>query len=130
MKKILIFLFAAIISLNAGVKQLDMEPSNITEDMQIIDTRTPAEWKDTGTIKGAYKISLTKDDRKTIDENFIEKVKASGINLSRPIYVICKSGRRGEMAAKLLQENGINDVTNLKGGMDKLISHGYKTVKE
>lgn len=130
MKKILVFIFGLTICLNAEVKQVDMEPSNIKEDMQIIDTRTPSEREKTGTIKGAYKIPLTKDDKKTINEDFVKQVKNSGINTSEPIYVICKSGKKGEIAANLLYESGIKDVTNLKGGMDKLISHGYKTVKD
>lgn len=129
MKRILMFLCGLAIALNAQIKQKDVDPSVIREDMQIIDVRTPAEWKETGTIKNAYKVSFTKDDKKTPNPNFFKEVKATKIDLNKPVYVICKSGKRGEKAAEALEKNGVKDVTNLKGGMDKLIADGYKTEK-
>lgn len=129
MKKALIFLCGLAIALNAQIKQKDVDPSVIKEDMQIIDVRTPAEWQETGTIKNVYKVSFTKDDKKTPNPNFFEELKATKIDLNKPVYVICKSGKRGEKAADVLDKKGVKDVTNLKGGMDKLIADGYKTEK-
>lgn len=45
----------------------------------------------------------------------------------KPILLYCRSGNRTQQAAKLLQEHGFTDVTDLKGGIQEWISKGYGT---
>ncbi len=71
--------------------------------VQIIDTRTPAEFE-LGTISGAVNIPVD-DIRKRLNE----------IDKNKPVVVFCAVGLRGYIAARILMANGY-DVRNLSGG--------------
>lgn len=71
--------------------------------VQIIDTRTPAEFE-LGTINGAVNIPVD-DIRERINE----------IDKNKPVVVFCAVGLRGYIAARILMANGY-DVRNLSGG--------------
>lgn len=71
--------------------------------VQIIDTRTPAEFE-LGTINGAVNIPVD-DIRKRLNE----------IDKNKPVVVFCAVGLRGYIAAHILMANGY-DVRNLSGG--------------
>lgn len=71
--------------------------------VQIIDTRTPAEFE-LGTINGAVNIPVD-DIRKRLNE----------IDKNKPVVVFCAVGLRGYIAARILMANGY-DVRNLSGG--------------
>lgn len=45
----------------------------------------------------------------------------------RPVLVYCRSGNRSLQAAKLLKENGFQDVTDLEGGIGAWASKGFPT---
>lgn len=66
----------------------------------LVDVRTPAEFS-TGSVKGAINIPLN-----TI-QNQLSKFKNK-----TNIIVFCKSGGRSSMAKTILEQNGINNVTN------------------
>lgn len=71
--------------------------------VQIIDTRTPAEFE-LGTISGAINIPVD-DIRRRINE----------IDKNKPVVTFCAVGLRGYIAARILMANGY-DVRNLSGG--------------
>lgn len=71
--------------------------------VQIIDTRTPAEFE-LGTISGAVNIPVD-DIRELLNE----------IDKNKPVVVFCAVGLRGYIAARILMANGY-DVRNLSGG--------------
>lgn len=71
--------------------------------VQIIDTRTPAEFE-LGTISGAVNIPVD-DIRERLNE----------IDKNKPVVVFCAVGLRGYIAARILMANGYN-VRNLSGG--------------
>lgn len=71
--------------------------------VQIIDTRTPAEFE-LGTISGAINIPVD-DIRERLNE----------IDKNKPVVVFCAVGLRGYIAARILMANGY-DVRNLSGG--------------
>ena len=73
------------------------------DKVQIIDTRTPAEYE-LGTISGAVNIPVD-DLRQRIHE----------IDKDKPVVVFCAVGLRGYIAARILMANGY-DVRNLSGG--------------
>lgn len=129
MKKIIFLAVSAFVIANADVSTINVDLSLITKDKQIIDIRTPAEWENTGTIDSAYKISFTKDDKITPNENFLQEISKSGIDTNKTVYIICQSGKRGAKASKFLSDNGFKDVVNLDGGMKELIQEGFKPTK-
>ncbi|HHP0338303.1 TPA: rhodanese-like domain-containing protein [Campylobacter lari subsp. concheus] len=124
MKKIFLSLALCASFVLAEVKNIDIN-AGILENYQVIDVRKPSEWAQTGTIKNAIKISFYNEDG-SVNKNFIEEIKK--ISSSKPIAIVCRSGLRSAKASALLDQNGI-EVTNLKGGMNALLSQGYKTSK-
>ncbi|EGK7484981.1 rhodanese-like domain-containing protein [Campylobacter lari] len=124
MKKIFLSLALCASFVLAEVKNIDIN-ADILENYQVIDVRKPSEWAQTGTIKNAIKISFYNEDG-SVNKNFIEEIKK--ISSSKPIAIVCRSGSRSAKASALLDQNGI-EVTNLKGGMNALLSQGYVTSK-
>ncbi|HEC1786211.1 TPA: rhodanese-like domain-containing protein [Campylobacter lari] len=123
-KKILLSLMLCTSFVLAEVKNIDIN-ADILENYQVIDIRKPSEWAQTGTIKNAIKISFYNEDG-SINKNFVEEIKK--ISSNKPIAIVCRSGARSAKASALLDQNGI-EVTNLKGGINALLSQGYETSK-
>ncbi|ELF2319859.1 rhodanese-like domain-containing protein [Campylobacter lari] len=123
-KKILLSLMLCTSFVLAEVKNIDIN-ADILENYQVIDIRKPSEWAQTGTIKNAIKISFYNEDG-SLNKNFVEEIKK--ISSKKSIAIVCRSGARSAKASALLEQNGI-EVTDLKGGMNALLSQGYETSK-
>ena len=116
MKTILYSLLAAIMMIgcdnSAATKGFDsVDATRFTEvieneQIQIIDTRTPAEFSE-GHIPGAVNID--------IDSEEFEAMVAK-LDKSRPVAVYCRGGRRSKEAAKHMVSCGL-DVTELSEGI-------------
>lgn len=86
------------------------------EQMVLVDVRTPSEWKQTGIPAGAAAISVTAHPEGS--KGFVADVLAlvNG-DRTRPVAVICRTGRRSAAAQKLLEKNGFTRVYNVTEGM-------------
>ena len=91
------FLFTKIDSIST----IELE-QKLKENIQLIDVRTPGEFR-RGHIKNAKNVPLNAIGQFTpiTDET---------------VYVICHSGARSKLAAKILKKKGY-DVINIQGGM-------------
>lgn len=78
-----------------------------TDDAQILDVRTPEEYKG-GHIANAKNINWN-------DDNFMEH--AHALDKSKPVFVYCLSGGRSGAAAKALRKEGFKTVYEMPGGM-------------
>ncbi len=78
------------------------------ESVELIDVRTPAEFREVHATM-ARNVPL---------ETINAKQLMSGRNgdADRPVYVICRSGKRAEKACEQLQAKGISHVVNVEGG--------------
>ena len=76
------------------------------ENVQIIDTRTPAEFSE-GHIPGAVNIDIDGADF---------EAKIAALDKSRPVAVYCRGGRRSKEAAEQMVSCGL-DVTELANGI-------------
>lgn len=76
---------------------------------QIIDVRTPAEYKG-GHIKGSKNIPL-----QSLQQNLVK------LNKTKPVITCCASGARSSAAKSVLQNNGFTEVYN-GGGWSSLQS--------
>lgn len=101
--------------LNAGLPTAALERISVTdlrdaigraEVMQLIDVRTPREWRD-GHIPGSINIPVGE---------LPTRVK----QLRRDVgtATICEAGYRSMLAASLLEHDGITQVTSVTGGME------------
>lgn len=77
-----------------------------TTNAQLLDVRTPAEWK-----KGKVATATCVD---FMNNNF--KKNAAKLDKSKPVFVYCASGGRSVKASEILQNAGFKQVYNLTGG--------------
>ena len=83
------------------------------EDVQILDVRELYEWN-AGRIEGAVHVPL----------NEVMAGRGDGhLDASKPVYVVCRSGNRSELASLMLRARGY-DAHNMEGGMQAWQSEG------
>lgn len=88
-----------------------------TPNAQLLDVRTPAEWKE-----GKVKVATCVDYMSTDFSKNVTK-----LDKSKPIFIYCASGGRSAKAAIMLQEAGFTKVYNLTGGgFSQLRDNGLK----
>ena len=127
MKKIIFALLFLATSLMAELTQVWATPEFADKNIKIIDIRTPAEWKETGIIKGSYTITFF-DERGNFNvENFLKQLNMA-VKKDEQFALICRVGSRTGMVSEFLSEKLGYKVINLKGGIMKMIHDGYKTV--
>jgi rhodanese-related sulfurtransferase len=104
------FLYSRMSGANVnGLKELDasafQQELAESSDYTFIDVREPSEVRQ-GYIKGAINIPLGQ-----------LATRLQEINKNKPVKLYCRSGNRSKQAAKILLDNGYDDVTHLKGGI-------------
>ncbi|MCB0464505.1 MAG: rhodanese-like domain-containing protein [Aequorivita sp.] len=76
------------------------------KDAQLVDVRTPEEFAE-GHLENAQNINV-------LETNFITE--AEKLNLEKPIYIYCRSGKRSAKAALILKDVGFKEIYDMKGG--------------
>lgn len=127
MKKILIGLLIMTTALLAELTQVWATPQFAEKNIKIIDIRTPAEWKETGIVKGSYTIMFFDEKGNFNIETFLKQLDMA-VKKDEPFALICRVGSRTGMVSEFLSERLGYKVTNLKGGIMKMIYEGYRTV--
>jgi rhodanese-related sulfurtransferase len=126
-KKILFGLLITASALMAELQQVWATPQFADKNIKIIDIRTPAEWKETGIVKGSYTIMFFDEEGNFSVESFLRQLNML-VKKDEPFALICRVGSRTGMVAEFLSEKLNYKVINLKGGIMKMIHEGYKTV--
>lgn len=85
-----------------------------TTDAQLLDVRTPQEYKE-GHLSNSLNIDYKSSD-------FREKIKS--LDKTKPVFVYCLAGSRSAAAAGILHENGFEKIYDMKGGYLKWTSSG------
>jgi hydroxyacylglutathione hydrolase len=83
-------------------------------EVQIIDVRSPEEWRK-GHLPGAIHIPLA-----LLPDRITE------LDRSLPIVLQCQGGGRSSIATSLLQSEGLSNVSNLAGGYDAWVAQGFE----
>ena len=94
----------------------EMQQISKMEDVQLVDIRTPKEFK-TGFIPGSQNINYFS---KTFDTD-LEK-----LDKSKPVIVVCRSGKRSAKCSKKMIEAGFIKIYDLKGGLAKWKHEGFE----
>jgi len=127
MKKIILSLVLLSGILMAELQQIWSTPGFADKGIKIIDIRTPAEWKETGIVKGSYTIMFF-DERGDFNlESFLRQLNMA-VKKDEQFALICRVGSRTSMVAEFLSDKLGYKVINLKGGIMKMIFEGYKPV--
>ena len=111
---------------------VDVNNEQITElsnsNIPIVDVRRSSEWEQTGVIPNS--ILLTFFDEKG-DYNFhqwYEKLRLE-IDESKPVILICRSGKRSKIIAQMMNENFDHVIYNAKRGIISWIDEKLITVE-
>ncbi len=76
------------------------------KEVQLVDVRTPEEFAE-GHLSGAKNINV-------LEPEFITEVEK--LDLDKPIYVYCRSGKRSAKAALILRDVGFKKIYDMEGG--------------
>jgi rhodanese-related sulfurtransferase len=90
------------------------------ETIDLIDVRTPVEFRE---VHVAVAKNLPLDQLKAADVTGARKSSSD-----KPVYVICRSGSRGQQACAKLEQAGMN-VINVEGGTNACVSAGVPVVR-
>ena len=93
-------------SVGGSFKRLDVEEFRdfiADSTVQLVDVRTPEEYAE-GFIPGSINIDVKKGQL------------AAKLDPERPVALYCRSGRRSEQAARVLEKAFFRNVVDLKGG--------------
>ena len=88
------------------------------ESINLIDVREYAEFSG-GRIKGSKLIPLGDIERRYME-----------IDDSKPVYLICRTGRRSAEAQRKLAALGLSELVNVRGGIEDWKSAGFATEKD
>ena len=127
------FLFFFLITIKLSYAEtVDVNNEQIIElsnaNIPIVDVRRSSEWEQTGVIPNS--ILLTFFDEKG-DYNYhqwYEKLRLE-IDESKPIILICRSGKRSKIIAQMMNENFDHVIYNAKRGIISWIDEKLITVE-
>ena len=89
--------------------------------IELIDVRTPVEFREVH-LEIARNVPLDQLDPKVL-------MQARNGSSSEPLYVICKSGGRGQQACEKFVQAGFTNVVNVEGGTTACIAAGLPVVR-
>lgn len=92
MKRIVVGLCLMTVSLMAELYQVWATPEFAEKNIKIIDIRTPAEWRETGIVKGSYTIMFFDEKGNFNVPNFLEQLDRV-VKKDEPFALICRVGR-------------------------------------
>ena len=90
-------------------------------DVEIIDVRTPMEFREVRAAK-ASNIPLDALDPRSV-------MKTRNGSAEEPLYVICKSGTRAAKAQQKFIDAGFTSVINVEGGTEAWVNAGLPVVR-
>lgn len=101
--------FSAVSAIAQNTVDVHTFEKGITEEVQLLDVRTPEEFNQ-GHLADAMLANWNEKDE------FIRRIEA--MDKDKPVYIYCLSGKRSAAAADLLREKGFSQVTELEGGVN------------
>ncbi len=133
MKKRLLTLIVLSVSLFAEFKTVDVpEFEKMQKDgVLVIDIRTASEWKETGIIEGAKKITFFSERGQPLIADWFFELGHLIKDKKTPFIIYCAHASRSKVLGEGLDSMGFEKVYELKGGIENgWIKAGKKTVKE
>lgn len=89
--------------------------------LELIDVRTPKEF---GEVHLTFAQNVPLDRLNPHD--LLSKRNGQG---NRPLYVICRSGKRSEMACQKITAAGFRDIVNVEGGTQACVDAGLPVIR-
>jgi rhodanese-related sulfurtransferase len=120
MKKIVIALLLMSIGALADFKTISVDEliEMQKKGVEVIDIRTPAEWKQTGIIKGAHKMMFFTPNGGADVANWFFELGHFIKDKKEPFIIYCAHANRTKRLAEGLVQMGFENVYELQGGIE------------
>ena len=127
------FIFCFFISIKLAFAEIvDVNNEQITElsnsNIPIVDVRRSSEWKQTGVIPNSILLTFFDEEGDYNYHQWYEKLRLE-IDESKPIILICRSGKRSKIIAQMMNENFDHVIYNAKRGIISWIDEKLITVE-
>ena len=132
MKKVLLLIAILNMSLFGEFKSIEVAEFKKLqkEGLSVIDIRTEGEWKDTGIIKGAHKMTFFSEQGQPLLADFFFDLGLLVEDKTTPFIIYCAHASRTASLGQGLIQMGFENVYELKGGIENgWIKAGEKVVK-
>ena len=118
------FVFADIVDVNnEQIKEL------FKNNIPIVDVRRSSEWDQTGVVPKSILLTFFDKEGNYNYDEWYEKLRLE-IDEGKPIILICRTGRRTKIIAKMMEINNFDNVIyNAKSGITSWIDEKLITVK-
>ena len=117
------FAFADIVDVNNEQIQ-DLSKNNIP----IVDVRRSSEWDQTGVVPNSILLTFFDKEGNYNYDEWYDKLRLE-IDEGKPIILICRTGRRTSIIAKMMDKKFDNIIYNAKSGITSWIDEKLITVK-
>ena len=127
------FIFCFFISIKLAFAEIvDVNNEQITElsnsNIPIIDVRRSSEWEQTGVIPNSILLTFFDEEGNYNYNQWYEKLRLE-IDESKPVILICRSGKRSKIIAQMMNENFDHVIYNAKRGIISWIDEKLITVE-
>ena len=117
------FAFAEVIDVD------DQEMIKLSNDnIPIVDVRRSSEWDQTGVIPNSILLTFFDEEGNYNFDEWYEKLQLE-INVSNPIILICRSGKRSKIIAKMMDKEFDIIIYNAQSGINSWIYKKLITVE-
>ena len=117
------FVFADIVDVNnKQIKEL------FKNNIPIVDVRRSSEWDQTGVVPKSILLTFFDKEGNYNYDEWYEKLRLE-IDEGKPIILICRTGRRTSIIAKMMDKKFDKVIYNAKGGITSWIDEKFITVK-
>jgi rhodanese-related sulfurtransferase len=118
------FAFADIVDVNnEQIKELSKN------NIPIVDIRRSSEWEQTGVLQNSILLTFFDKEGNYNYDDWYEKLRLE-IDEGKPIILICRTGRRTQIIAKMMEIKKFDNVIyNAKSGITSWIDEKLITVK-
>lgn len=100
----------------------EISPSKIQQNDLILDVRTDSEHNEAALVQEHWQVPLEELDAETF-------VREHNLDGSKPLYLLCRSGRRAKEAAKKFKQADFDNVIVIRGGLIEAEKAGLKLKK-
>ena len=100
----------------------------LNANTSIVDVRRNFEWEQTGVIPNSILLTFFDDEGNYNFDKWYEELSLE-VNVNDPIILICRSGNRSKIIAKMMDEKYNNKFYNAKNGIKSWINANLITVK-
>ena len=117
------FAFAEVVDVN-NEKIIELLNTNIP----IVDVRRSSEWVQTGVIPNSILLTFFDEEGNYNFDEWYEKLQLE-INVTDPIILICRSGKRSKVVANMIDEKFNTIIYNAQSGINSWINKKFITVE-